>query len=191
MNCVVAFYTIDGLYQAYAEIGEKIGKQSEANTLQQILSETIATIEERAADASKPRVLFIRSHQPLYVAGSQTYEDDVIQIAGGVNAITKSMVRYPQYNIEEVLKLDPEIIIDATFYDTPNEQQLVAIKEFWSRVSDISAIKNSRLYIINTDIHSVPGPRTPQLLKVMAHIIHPEIFSSETDITQRITINHE
>ena len=185
-NCVVQFYTINGLVESYGIIGEKIGRPLKARALRRKLEKTMRDISERLTEEARPHVLFVRSHQPMYVAGRNTYEDDVIFICGGINAITNGGLRYPHYTLEGIVSANPDIIIDATFYKTPNARQMLEIKNFWSPLKNITAVKNNNVYIIKTDIHSVPGPRTPQFLQIMARIIHPDVFGKEFEYSERI-----
>lgn len=185
-NTVVSFYTIEELIDAYKVIGKMLGKEQEAIAFENTVRGRMKSISSRVQEAASPLVLFVRSHEPLYVAGCGTYEDDLITVAGGKQCIVESAVRYPQYNIEEIIRLNPAIIIDATFYETPDFLQRRLIRDFWSSVKSIDAVANGQVYIIKTDIHSVPGPRTPLMLDIMAQIVHPEIFGEETTYSERI-----
>jgi iron complex transport system substrate-binding protein len=171
---VVSFYTIEELRAAYRVIGEYTERPKNAQRLIRQLEQAINENRD-AALAERPRVLFVRSHSPLFVAGQGTYEDDLIRIVGGLNCIQKSATRYPQYAVEAIMDIDPEIVIDATFYDTPSAQQKKQIRTFWSQMRSVTAVKNKRVYIIETDIHSVPGPRTPEMLGIMAQILTGDI----------------
>ena len=188
-NTVVEFYTIDGLRRAYEIIGDQLEKKEEARQLRQALDEKIRMIAEKVAERERPRVLFLRSHNPLYVAAGGSYEDDLIEIAGATNCVPQRSARYPQYSIEEIMRLNPEIIIDATFYDTPNQVQLKAIQTFWQRLKTVDAVKNNKLYIIKTDIHSVPGPRTTLLLDIISQLVHPEVFGTESEYSEQILLS--
>ncbi len=184
-NTVVSFYTIETLQESFIEIGSLVGREESAAQLRGQLSQTIARIETAVAAEDKPRVLFVREHMPLYVAGQGTFEDDVITIAGGINCVT-SKSRYPQYTIESVIALDPEIIIDATYYDTPTKDQYSSLRSFWQRLKMATAVKNKQVYIIKTDIHSVPGPRTDALLEVVAGIVHPSSWAEKSELSENV-----
>lgn len=169
-TAVVSFYTIDELRKAYAMIGAYTDSQENARRLTAELDEAVRETRDRAGNDA-PRVLFVRSHAPLCVAGRGTYEDDLINTLGALNCIANSRTRYPHYTVEALISIDPQIVIDATFYDTPNQEEKKQIKTFWAQLQSISAVKNKRVYIIKTDIHSVPGPRTPEMLRILARII--------------------
>jgi len=178
-NLIVSFYTIDELRKAYMTIGEHTGYDEQAQVLIHELDRAIETVRSKAEEKSGPRMLFVRSHTPLYLAGSGTYEDDLITIGGGINCITNSRIRYPHYTIESIIELDPEIIIDATYYETPGDEQIEKIRAFWLQVKNIRAVKDKRVYVILTDIHSVPGPRTPEMLEIVSMLINRDGFEKQ------------
>jgi iron complex transport system substrate-binding protein len=188
---VVDFYSLKGLIETYQVLGKTLNRNEEAVQLIDKLNRTIATVQGKVEGYEGPRLLFVRSHIPFHVAGRGTFEDDIITMAGGQNCITNNTVRYPRYNFEEIIKANPHIIIDATYYDTPNEEQLRALQQFWSSWPMLDAVKSKRIYIIKTDLHSVPGPRTPHFITIVAALIHPEVFGTEEDFVQRIPLGKD
>ena len=46
------------------------------------------------------------------MAGKDTYYDEIIEIAGGINACSIEMVRYPVISAEGVMSIDPDVIIE-------------------------------------------------------------------------------
>ena len=185
-NQVVSFYTVEQLLEAYTEVGALVGKHEEAAHLRTLLESTIAELSSKTEAETRPTILFVREHSPLYVSGEGTYEDDLIRIVGGNNSIRGEAGRYPQYTLESVIALDPDIVIDAAYYETPTAEQQKSIRSFWSRLKTINAVQNKKVFIIKTDIHSVPGPRTPKLLRLLAQIVHPEIFGEETELSLNV-----
>ena len=97
--------------------------------------------------------------------------------------------RYPQYTTESLLALDPDVVIDAAYYDTPTPRQLKDIRAFWARLKSLKAVKEKKVFIVKTDIHSVPGPRTPLLLGVLAQVVHPDLFGDENVFSVNIFEN--
>ena len=182
-NQVVSFYTLNDLREAFLILGEIVDRKNNAESMVKELDGIVEEIQVLMNKKGKgrPDVLFVRSHSPLYVAGRGTYEDDIIDAAGGMNCVKWSNGRYPNYNIEEIIRLNPEIIIDATYYDTPSKEEADELLEFWGKYKGINAVKSGKVYIIKTDIHSVPGPRTAECIKILAQIIHPELFGVDVD----------
>jgi len=47
------------------------------------------------------------------------------------------------------------------------------------RLQDLDAVKNGRVYLINSDIIDRPGPRIVVALEQLVADIHPELFGEE------------
>ena len=73
---------------------------------------------------------------------------------------------------EAVIKADPEVIIlaDEQAGESP---QTVAARPGWDV---ISAVKNGRVYAVDPDIISRPGPRIAEALKTLAKDLYPDAF---------------
>jgi iron complex transport system substrate-binding protein len=126
----------------------------------------VATIEDRVKGAPRPTV-FVQLDGSLYTIGRGSYLTDLISRAGGVSATDQLENAYLQLSKEAALALDPEIIILS---DSPDN----------SRPSDTfrnsRATRDSRVFRINADIMSRPGPRVAEALEKIAGVIHPELF---------------
>ena len=60
-----------------------------------------------------PRVLFVAWADPLYVAGRQTFIDDLYKLTGAANAA--DVVAWPQYSLEALVAHPPDLLL----YPTP------------------------------------------------------------------------
>ncbi|MBA3036446.1 MAG: cobalamin-binding protein, partial [Desulfobacterium sp.] len=49
-------------------------------------------------------------------------------------------------------------------------------KADWSRWKDLSAVKNNRIYLVDSNILDRPTPRLVDGLEMLVKIIHPELF---------------
>jgi len=65
--------------------------------------------------AKVPRILFVAWADPLYIAGRETFVDDLYAIAGAQNAV--QVKAWPQYAIESVLASPPDIILHSSRLD--------------------------------------------------------------------------
>ena len=45
----------------------------------------------------------------------------------------------------------------------------------WQSLRNVNAVKQQRIYIIEHDYASIPGPRIFKLLPEMAQLLHPEL----------------
>lgn len=182
------FYSFADVKQSFRKIGALLGVADKAEERVRIFEQVIAAYKEQTASLPQKKVLFVRWHNPLTVAGAGSLEDEILQVLGCKNII-ESEIRYPVYTMEAVIAAEPDIIIDLGSYDTPTEQEKQAIAEFWRPWGLLPAVKNNQIFTIRTDVHSVPGPRTSIFIDEVAAIAHPDVFESKWGLSEKINIS--
>ena len=154
-------------------VGEITGEDEAATELAGNMEQRIDRIVNMMENVeNKPRVYYEVWWDPLMSAGSGTWINDLIGIAGGVNIFSDVEIEYPEINSESVIVNDPEIIMIPVGY-MGGEGEEIAKRPGWEV---ITAIKNDRIYIVNEDLLYKPGPRIVDGLENLAKIIHPELF---------------
>jgi iron complex transport system substrate-binding protein len=175
---VVVFDPVDieGVFRNISLLGAILDREADARRLVEGMRQRIAAVAERAKNATpKPRVLHeLDASDPtkIYVAGPGNFVDAMIAIAGGTNVAAGAQSKFPQLSVEEIIRSNPEVIVlsDAKFGATP---EVVAARPGWSA---IDAVRKSRLYPIDPDIVSRPGPRLADGVEAYAKLLHPEVF---------------
>jgi iron complex transport system substrate-binding protein len=81
----------------------------------------------------------------------------------------------PALSLEGLLALDPDIIIDIFPEPDDHNDAIDHIRQQWQTLSQLSAVQNNQVHIIEEDYATVPGPRIYLILQRFAQIIHPEI----------------
>jgi len=74
---------------------------------------------------------------------------------------------YPVFSLKKVITANPDVIIVPTM-----EKQTQAIKAFWAKFSQISAVRNNRVYIVNSDFFDRPSLRMVEALKCLIKLLH-------------------
>jgi iron complex transport system substrate-binding protein len=130
--------------------------------------EAVAAID-RALDAAAahepahhPRVLAIIDREAhglgnLTAAGPGSWLDELLAVAGGDNVLAGG-ARYAKISTEEVLRTQPEVILDLSF-----EADAAA----WSAV-DVPAVRDHRVHALADDTLQHPSPRVAHALDVLA-----------------------
>jgi iron complex transport system substrate-binding protein len=171
---------------AIETIGSICGESAAARSLVDSIAERIEFIHRRAADLPRPRVLVAVDRavetgtlREVYIAGRSTHYDELLRIAGGVNAYREKAVDYPMLTAEGIIHCNPEIIVDIRprigAVPTPVAE---AVHE-WRTVSMVEAVTQGRVHVLTGDYAVVPGPRFIILLEELARIIHPELDWSD------------
>jgi iron complex transport system substrate-binding protein len=121
---------------------------------------------------NKPKVFFQIGTAPIVTVGKGSFADDLISLAGGRNIAGGESMKYPRYSIEGVLVRAPDVII-ITSMDPKEDSQKLA--EQWNRWKTIPAVKQGRVFVIDSDLVDLPSPRIIHGLEVIAGLLHPEV----------------
>jgi iron complex transport system substrate-binding protein len=153
-----------------AQIANVLDKGEQlAGDFQKKLDDVAAKVKNAS---TKPKV-FYELDPTLFTVGPGSFVDDMIQKAGGQNIVTDASNPFPQLSQEAVVAKDPDVILVTVYIgggDTPDK---VLSRPGWE---NISAVKNKRVYGLDADIVSRPGPRAAQGVELIAKALYPDLF---------------
>jgi len=156
------------------ELGQLLKAQKKSSKVVQGMKKRVELIKKRVAKTnSRPRVFFQIGSSPIVSVGSRTFIHELIKLAGGVNVAAGS-VDYPRFSSEEVLILNPDIIVINSM--TRDQQILEWAKQRWSEFPNLPAVKKKQIYGVNSDYFNRAGPRLVKGLEILAGLFHPEMF---------------
>ncbi len=166
------FYSFKDLFSAFETLGRLSGSSARADVLIRELRQTADQIQK--APASPLKAAYVTWRSPLILAGKGTMEDEMVRLAGAVNAASASRVRYPRWSEEAFWDHDPDVILDASAFeretgDAQKEKQEALA--FWSKFSSLKAVREGRVYLLSREALPVPGPRTVSQIRVIAEIL--------------------
>ena len=168
--------SMDEILTAITLVGEITGQENEAASLVDDMQKRIEAIMDKTSqlsEAEKPRVFYIFWHDPIWTAAAGTFEDALIEIAGGIN-IAHDLNGYVDISLETVIMANPEVIIAGVGMGTGDDSSLQFVQTE-SRLQDVDARLNDRIYSTNMDIVGRPGPRIVDALEEFFRLIHPEL----------------
>lgn len=177
-NCLtVNIEKLGDLFEAIGRIAAATGKDAEAAELASDLRSRFDGLSALAAKYERAKVLWVIAREPLRVAGRDTFVNEIIELAGGENAIGRTMHKYPPIGSEQVIASAPDVIIEpAMGSKTVSEQQKEALR-YWSRFKNVPAVANGRIYVISPDTVCRLGPRLPLGVETLARCLRPELFA--------------
>ena len=155
------------------KIGEVTFAPEPARKISRSMEERVRGVQEKVQGQPRPRVLHILDFNPLISVGKGTFVDDLIRLAGGRNVAETAAGKYPRFSMEEVLVQDPEVILLASM---KSQDPMVKQRRWWERWKTISAVKQGRIYVLDSDLIHRPSPRMAEGLEQVARAIHPEVF---------------
>ncbi|UCG50020.1 MAG: ABC transporter substrate-binding protein [Phycisphaerales bacterium] len=175
-NCLtLKIEKVPELYGAIEEIGAATGTGQQAEALVANIRARLERLSEIANKGEKVRVLWVVQREPLRVAGRETFIDEMIEMAGGRNAIGPTFHQYPPIGAEQVIACSPEVIIEPAMAQTELGPQRDTALEYWNRFENLPAVAGKRVYVIHGDLVSRLGPRLYEAVEAIARCIEPEL----------------
>ncbi len=167
--------SIEGVYRAIRLIAKATATSEAGEKIVAGMKAQLEEVKQKVAaipPAKRPRVFIEVGDDPLYTAGSQTFIDELLNLAGGVN-IAADIKGYQMYSIERVVEKNPDVILapDSYYIDV---EKIIQKRPGWS---SIKAVRDGRI-INNLDPNMInrPGPRSAQAVKAIARALYPELF---------------
>jgi len=163
--------SVDDVLDTISMIGLIIGKTSEAENLTAEMQSKIDAITDITDELNKTQrpLVYYELSTPMKTTGPETFTNELIFLAGGINLAADEPVRYPILNSEYIIERNPDVIVIVSYGASIEE---VKNREGWQ---DINAVKNDRIYKIDTNLVT-SNPRLVQGLEQFAKWFHPDLF---------------
>jgi iron complex transport system substrate-binding protein len=162
-----AIHALPDVKKALREVGTRLGRATEAEA---VVGGIDTALDAAAAKkpARHPRVLAIIDREAgglgnLVAAGPGSWVDELLAVVGGDNVLAASGVRYPKVSLEEVLRGQPEVILDLSFAGKGKADD-------WNQV-DVPAVKARRVRAMSEPYLTAPSPRVKDALDALAGAI--------------------
>jgi iron complex transport system substrate-binding protein len=164
--------SVNDVYASIALVGQATNHAREADQLVTQMREAIRRVSEKTASLPKEKraKVWIELDPTLFTTGGDTFMNELVQLAGGEN-VAAGLKGWPQVSAEQVVKWNPDVIL-STY---GGEKEILARKG-WETVS---AVKNKRVYSVDANLTSRPGPRITQAVEQIAAKLYPEQFAGK------------
>jgi iron complex transport system substrate-binding protein len=167
---------VDDLFKAIDTIGAATGRQHQADKLISNIREKLNRLSTSTGNETKVRVLWVVQREPLRVAGRDTFVNEMIELAGGENAIGRTVHKYPPIGAEQVIACGAEVIIEPEMGQEDLSEQRDSAFRYWSKFKSLPAVTNEQIYIIQGDTVSRLGPRLHEGAETIARCLRPGLF---------------
>ncbi|MBI5554855.1 MAG: ABC transporter substrate-binding protein [Elusimicrobia bacterium] len=155
------------ILEQFIRLGRLTGQQKKAEEIIEQVKTKVVSMRNKIENVPKPTVLMQIGANPLWVATKNSFLNDLIECAGGINIGPSSTSGL--YSREKVLAQDPEIIIIATMGIAGENE-----REIWNKYQTVKAVKNKRIHIIDSYKLCSPTPVSfVDVLEEIVKIIHP------------------
>jgi len=142
-----------------------------------IINTVETVVINNAVNNGKPKVLLCVSRDGVgtgtigkcFVAGANSFYDQLINAAGGVNAMNGVKQAYPAITAEAVIRLAPDVIIELSMSYINSDQQKIC--DDWKALKNVPAVKTNRIYCLSGDYMTIPGPRIGLILEDFKNVL--------------------
>ncbi|HWO95846.1 MAG TPA: ABC transporter substrate-binding protein [Bacillus sp. (in: firmicutes)] len=163
------------VYSNIEMIGKATGSETEAKEIVSDMKQRLNTIKEKAAEEikDKKKVWVEVSPAPdIFTTGTHTFMHEMLESIQAVNAAEKHE-GWVKLTEEEIVKLNPDVIITTYGYYVENPRDQVLGREGWT---EVPAVKNEQVFDVDNDTVTRPGPRLIEGVETLAELIYPEVF---------------
>jgi len=169
------------IFDAIKRIGRALGSEAAAEVLCAEMRLQLARVRRAVADQPPKKVLLVTGREPatlngLNTAGGGTFLNDLIETAGGRNVFGDLTRSYTAVSKEAVIRRKPDVVVELQGEGMIDPDTVSRIRDLWSSLSSLPAVRNDRVYVIENTYALIPGPRVVRLARKLARLLHPEAF---------------
>jgi iron complex transport system substrate-binding protein len=139
------------LCDGFLQFSRLVGREKKAREIIEQAMDALDNIKGTVRGLPRPRVFIQIGAKPLVAAGGDSFIDDFVAFAGGVNIA--SDVKTSVYSREEVVRKNPDIIIIAQMGVAGEEE-----KDVWATYKTIRAVQERRIYTVDPYRFCSPTP---------------------------------
>lgn len=158
----------NGVYDIVNTFGKVFSKDKEASEIVKNMKAVVEEVNNKTKDLEQLSVYYVVDFGEYgeYTATGDTYIADLIKLAGG-NNVAKDATGW-LYSLEALVEADPDVII---INNLRKEEFLNS-----ANYKDLSAVKNGKVFGIDSNLIDRQTDRSPLGIKAMAEIFYPETF---------------
>ena len=170
--------TIDEVFDSIKELGRITGHREEAQALINDLRARVrAVVKELRGVNDGPTVYHeLDATGGFFSISPDSFVGDLYRTLKAENIVRADEGPYPSLTQEAIIDRNPEVIVlaNATFGQTSAVvAAVIATRPGWDT---IDAVINGRVYAIDPNIVSRPGPRIVDALEELARLLYPDVF---------------
>jgi iron complex transport system substrate-binding protein len=160
--------TLDAIVGGMARIAALVGRARVAAAFLADARARIDAVLARTLRGGARPLVYVELSPSGHTGGPQSFLDDLVTKAGGVNLGGVARVEWPVLPAAVVHRFDPDVIVIARYPGSATPDGLAA-REGWDR---LRAVKGGRVVTIASPLIKRPGPGTLDGLEQLATILN-------------------
>lgn len=160
--------TLDEIIHTIFELGNVVKVSGDIQKEIANLKERMEVVSKKAKKMRPIKVFLQINIKPIITVGKDTLHNDIINRAGGINIFGDSGTAYPRISVEEVIRRAPEVILISSM---ERDGHFEEAKKEWLRWDTIPAVRNNRIYVVDSDLIDRPTPRAVSGLEYIFNLL--------------------
>ena len=163
--------TLAGVMENIRTVGILTGHREAAEALIADMEARLAAVEEMLTGVTEGPRVFYELTDDLYTVSPDSFIGSALTLLKVRNIAEGTAGAFPQLSSEAVVDADPDVILMADASSVPVET--VPERPGWS---GITAVVDGRIYPVDGDVMSRPGPRIVDGVEALAALLYPDLF---------------
>ena len=175
-------HDVSGILDSITTIGDACAVRERADALADDVRTRIAGVARRTAGLDRPRTLVVVDRTggtgritTVWAAGRSAFYHELVELAGGSNAIENGLVVYPEVSAEGLHAIDPDVILEVTAELETRGLDREALRGDWNSLSALRAVRSGRVHVFDDEYMAIPGPRVARIVERFARALHPAL----------------
>ena len=165
--------SVEDIYAKTELTGQLTGNCEGAAETVSWMRDRVQTVEQAVEGEERPRVFV--SQGGGWTAGTGTFVNHLVELAGGTNVAAEANVSgYQQISEEVIVEQNPEWIVQLGQFGAYPKTETY---------NSTYAVQNDQVLTVNGNYVSQPGPRVVVPLTKMAKAFHPEAYAEANATT--------
>lgn len=165
----IAYYiskgdSIASVEKEILDVGKLTGHDKEAKKVVDGMEKKLAKVAKKSGAPVK--VYYEVWNAPYMSVGTTSFINDVIVKAGGENIFGDLTDAYPMVSEESIISRQPAVILIPS--SSGQAASSVALRNGWA---DIPAVKNGKVFVVDDNVYTRPGPRIADVVEEMAGLL--------------------
>src|SRR6266705_3675157 len=171
-------HTVADITTSIKKLADVLGVPEAGGSVAEEMQHHLAGLRQRIGSLPPKRALFVVWTQPLISTGNNTFLADALHHAGAASIVDSSQ-DWPQVNLEEVARLQPDFLVFAESRpgSTSREMARLATLPGWKI---LGAVRNHR-YAVISDAVNRPAPRIISAIEDLARQLHLKALAEKPD----------
>lgn len=169
---------LESIFTIIEKIGAITQKEKNAQILIQSLKKKYEKIQFALQSVEhEPKVFFSLHSMDLWTCGKESFLNDLVIKARGVNIAGNVPRKWLDYSREQFIHENPEVIIilSKSLEDFSKAKKSIKNETLFK---GIKAFTTDSIYFLDENLATRPGPRLFDALAELARLLHPQCFKT-------------